>query len=72
LTQENHPWQETNKQSIPNARRRRRIEVRTRKRQGIPNARRRRRIQVRTRKKPSVPNARRRRRIEVTPSVDNK
>jgi hypothetical protein len=74
LTQENHPWQETNKQSIPNARRRRRIEVRTRKRQGIPNARRRRRrrIQVRTRKKPSVPNARRRTRIEVTTFVDNK
>jgi hypothetical protein len=77
LTQENHPWQETNKQSIPNARRRRRIEVRTRKRQGIPNARRRRkrrsiRIQVRTRKKPSMPNARRRRRIEVTIFVDPK
>jgi hypothetical protein len=77
LTQENHPWQETNKQSIPNARRRRRIEVRTRKRQGIPNARRRRkrrsiRIRVRTRKKPSMPNARRRRRIEVTIFVDPK
>jgi hypothetical protein len=48
LTQEKHPWQKTNKQSIPNARRRRRIKVRTRKKPSVPNARRRRRIEVTT------------------------